>query len=95
MNVQWGTFHRVGEPTGLLQEAENGMRSLGYQIYDPFTSNDSTVIGGNGNVIVQATGWDVGDGRSYLVVSAYSADAGLAEDARNRVRDSVRDLYNL
>jgi hypothetical protein len=95
MNVQWGTFHRKGPPSDLLEEAETAMRGQGYQIYDPATSNDAMVIGGTADVIVQATAMPSSSGQTYLIVTAYSPDAAVAEQARNTIRAGINDLYDL
>lgn len=95
MNVQWGTFHRSGNVGDLLNEAETAMRGQGYQVFNPANSNNSMVIGGNADVMVQATAMSGGTGLTYLIVSAYSPDASTAEQARNTIRDGIKDLFNL
>jgi hypothetical protein len=95
MNGQWGTFQRKGTVHDLLVEAESAMRGRGYQVYNPAGNNNSMVIGGNGDVIVQATAMPIGDKVTYLIVSAFSPDGSIAEQARNAIRDGISDLYDL
>jgi len=94
MDVQWGTFHRSGSVQDLLVEAEQAMSGNGYQIFNPVSNNNSMVIGGNANVIVQATAMSTNQG-TFLIVTAYSDDASTAEQARNTIRDGIKDLFNL
>jgi len=95
MNVQFGTFNRAGSVNDLLVEAEQAMRGNGFQVFNPVSSNNSMVIGGNADVMVQATAMSIGQGETFLIVSAYSDDASIAEQARNTIRDGIKDLFNL
>jgi len=95
MNAQWGTFRRKGSVHDLLVEAEDAMRGQGYQVANPVSNNNSMVMGGNDSVLAQATATSTGPEETYLIVSAFSQDASTAEQARNTVRDGIKDLYNL
>jgi hypothetical protein len=92
MQGQWGTFTRPGSVHDLLTEAENAMRSRGYQIFNSVSNNNSMVIGGAGDVLVQATSIDIGNNETFDIVSAFSEDAGAAEQARNSIRDAMRGV---
>jgi hypothetical protein len=90
MNVQWGLFtSNAGTSFQGQSEAENAMRGQGYAIYMPANNDSYTVIGGNGNVIVQATFVPQGSGQ-YVVVTAYADDEPSAEQARNVIRSGIR-----
>jgi hypothetical protein len=95
MNVQFGTFKRKGSVHDLLVEAEDAMRGNGFQVFNNVGSNNSMVIGGNADVMVQATAMSTGPEETFLIVSAYSQDASIAEQARNTIRDGIKDLFNL
>ena len=92
MQGQWGTFHRHGSVRDLLGEAEQAMRSRGYQVFNPVSSNNSMVIGGTGDVLVEATSMSVGNNETFNIVSAFSDDGSAAEQARNAIRDAMADI---
>jgi hypothetical protein len=92
MNVQWGTFTRNGSVSDMLGEAERAMRGVGYQVLNSAGNNNSMVIGGNADVLVQATSMSTGPNQTFNIVSAFSQDASIAEQARNAIRDGMPNV---
>jgi hypothetical protein len=92
MNGQWGTFKRRGTVHDLLAEAEQAMQAQGYQVFNSLANRNSMIIGGRGDVLVQATSMSDGPGGTFNIVSAFSEDPGAAEQARNSIRDAMRDV---
>jgi hypothetical protein len=92
MNGQWGTFTRRGSVHDLLAEAEQAMHAQGYQVFNSLANRNSMIIGGRGDVLVQATSMSAGQGETFNIVSAFSEDPGAAEQARNSIRDAMRDV---
>lgn len=95
MNGQWGTFTRNSSAAAMLTEAESAMRARGYQIFNAASVNDSMVIGGNADVLVQATSMQTGPDRTFNIVSAFSQDASIAEQARNAIRDGMPNITSI
>lgn len=89
MFAHWGTFTRQGSVNDLLTEAEQAMSARGYQVFNPVSQNNSMVIGGNSDVLIQATSMTGASGQTFNIVSAFSADSATAEQARNAIRDAM------
>src|SRR6266487_4178631 len=89
MNAQWGTFtQQHGLPfNDTLNTAQASLQRHGYQIFNSTATNEGMVMGGLGDVIVQVTCRPLNDGRTYVIVSAFSEDASAAEQARNLIRE--------
>jgi len=93
MNAQWGTFtQQHGLPfNDTLNTAQASLQRHGYQIFNSTATNEGMVMGGLGDVIVQVTCRPLNDGRTYVIVSAFSEDASAAEQARNLIRQDIQN----
>jgi len=94
MNAQWGTFT---QQHGLafnetLNAAQGSLQQHGYQIFNSVAANEGMVMGRLGDVIVQVTCRSLNDGRTYVIVSAFSENAALAEQARNTIRQDIQNV---
>ena len=97
MNAQWGTFiqqHGLSF-NGTLNAAQTSLERHGYQIFNSTAANDGMVLGRLGDVIVQVTCRPLNDGRTYVIVSAFSEDASAAEQARNIIRQDIQNTINI
>jgi hypothetical protein len=52
-------------------------------------------MGGLGGVIVQVTCRPLNDGRTYVIVSAFSEDDPTAEQAHNTIRQGIQNTVNI
>ena len=97
MNAQWGTFvQQHGLHYQLtLNVAQLSLERHGYQIYVAQDQNENMIIGALGSVIVQVTCQPLNDGRTYVIVSAFSDDASAAEQARNTIRQDIQNQVQI
>jgi len=96
MNAQGGTFT---QQHGLsfndtLNAAQTSLERRGYRIFNSTAANEGMVMGGLGDVIVQVTCRPLNDGRTYVIVSAFSEDPSAAEQARNIIRQDIQGTIN-
>jgi hypothetical protein len=96
MNAQWGTFiqqHGLSF-NNTLSVAQTSLERHGYQIFNSTAANEGMVLGGLEDVIVQVTCRPLNDGRTYVIVSAFSEDASAAKQARNSIRQDIQNSIN-
>lgn len=88
--AQWGTFTKVATLKDCLSYAQAAMEKKHYKILDKAGDGDYMVIGGDKTVIVQVVCVPQKDGKVWMVVSAFSSDAKVAELARNEIRAYIQ-----
>jgi hypothetical protein len=87
MNAQWGSFTKPNSWGTCLSFGQDSFRRRGYEIFGQ-GDGDYMIVGRRGEVIVQVTAVPQ-QGNTWVSVSAFSPDAGAAEQARNTVREDI------
>jgi hypothetical protein len=88
MYVMYGTFVKPSSPGGCLAVAEDALHQQGLQVLKGADGVDGLVVGGNAAVTLTIVCVPQPNG-TWIVVSASSADQGIATQARDVTRSMI------
>ena len=88
--AQWAWFTKVGNLKDCLGYAQAAMEKKNYKIRPKARGNDYSVVGVDGTVIVQVVCVPQKNDTVWIIVSAFSSDAKVAERACDEVQAYIK-----